>query len=133
MANINDPIADFMTQIRNAQLAEHADVVVPGSKLKFEIAKILADQGYLADTEWIDEGPQGKIRMVLRYDEDERPIIQGMKRVSKPSRRVYVGADEIPRVLNGLGLAILSTSHGVVTDQQARAAKVGGEVLCEIF
>ena len=133
MANVKDPIADFLTQIRNAQMADHAEVTIPGSKVKFQIAKLLAEQGYIADAEWLDEGPQGKVRIELRYDRDEQPIIRGMKRVSKPSRRVYVGSDEIPKVLNGLGIAILSTSHGVVTDRQARRANVGGEVLCEVY
>jgi len=133
MANVNDPIADFMSQIRNAQMADHARVDIPGSKLKFQIAKILEEQGYVESTEWIDEGPQGKVRITLRYDENEQPIIRGMKRSSKPSRRVYVGADEIPSVLNGLGVAVLSTSHGVITGAQARRANVGGEVLCEVF
>ena len=133
MANINDPISDFLTQIRNAQMAKHAEVTVPGSKLKLEIAKILSDEGYLSDVEWSDEGPQGKIRIEIRYDKDEVPIIQGLERVSRPSRRVYVGSDEIPDVLNGLGIAILSTSHGVVTGEKAEAANVGGEYVCRVY
>jgi len=133
MANVKDPIADFLTQIRNAQMADHAEVAIPGSKVKFHIAELLDDQGYISDCEWLDKGPQGKIRIVLRYDQNEEPIIRGMERVSKPSRRVYVGADEIPKVLNGLGIAILSTSHGVVTDRQARRANVGGEVMCKVY
>ncbi|MFB6351107.1 MAG: 30S ribosomal protein S8, partial [Bradymonadaceae bacterium] len=132
MANVKDPIADFLTQIRNAQMADHAEVRIPGSKVKFQIAKLLEDQGYIEATEWLDEGPQGKIRVELRYDKDEEPIIRGMERVSKPSRRVYVGSNEIPKVLNGLGIAILSTSHGVVTDRQARRANVGGELMCKV-
>ena len=133
MANVNDPIADFMSQIRNAQMADHAEVDVPGSKFKFQIAKIMEQQGYVESAEWVEEGPQGKVRITLRYDENEEPIIRGMERVSKPSRRVYVGADEVPKVLNGLGVAVLSTSHGVVSDRQARRANVGGEVVCKIF
>lgn len=133
MANVKDPIADFLTQIRNAQMADHAEVTIPGSKVKFQIAQLLEDQGYVAGAEWLDEGPQGKIRIELRYDENEEPIIRGMERVSKPSRRVYVGSDEIPKVLNGLGVAILSTSHGVVTDRQARRANVGGELMCKVY
>lgn len=133
MANVKDPIANFLTQIRNAQMTDHAHVEIPGSKVKFQIAKLLEENGYVASAEWLDEGPQGKIRIELRYDEDEEPIIRGMERVSKPSRRVYVGADEIPKVLNGLGIAILSTSHGVITDRQARRANVGGEVMCKVF
>jgi small subunit ribosomal protein S8 len=133
MANVDDPIADFMTQIRNAQLADHAAVQIPGSKVKFEIAKILDEQGYVEDARWLDEGPQGTIEIDLKYDRNEEPVIEGMERVSKPCRRVYVDSSEIPEVLNGLGIAVLSTSHGVITDQQARAAKVGGEYLCKIY
>ena len=133
MANVRDPISDFMSQIRNAQMADHAEVTIPGSKVKFQIAKLLEENGYVQAAEWLDEGPQGQIRIELRYDQNEEPIIRGMERISKPSRRVYVGADEIPTVLNGLGIAILSTSHGVVTDQQARRANVGGELLCKVY
>jgi small subunit ribosomal protein S8 len=114
-------------------MAKHAEVTVPGSKLKLEIAKILSEEGYLSDVEWSDEGPQGKIRIEIRYDKDEVPIIQGLERVSRPSRRVYVGSDEIPDVLNGLGIAILSTSHGVVTGEKAEAANVGGEYVCRVY
>lgn len=133
MANVKDPIADFLTQIRNAQMADHAEVEIPGSNVKYDIAKILDEHGYVETAEWLDEGPQGKVRIVLRYDENEEPIIRGMERVSRPARRVYVGADEIPQVLNGLGIAILSTSHGVVTDRQARRANIGGEVMCKVY
>jgi small subunit ribosomal protein S8 len=133
MANVKDPIADFLTQIRNAQMAEHAEVEIPGSNVKYEIARILDEQGYVETAEWLDDGPQGKVRIVLRYDENEEPIIRGMERVSRPARRVYVGADEVPNVLNGLGIAILSTSHGVVTDRQARRANIGGEVMCKVY
>ena len=133
MANVKDPIADFLSQIRNAQMADHAEVRIPGSKVKYQMAEILDEQGYISDTEWLEEGPQGTIRIELRYDQDEEPIIRGLERVSKPSRRVYVGADEIPEVLNGLGIAILSTSHGVVTDHQARRANVGGEYMCKVY
>lgn len=133
MANVKDPIADFLSQIRNAQMADHAEVTIPGSKVKQQMAEILDKQGYISDAEWHDEGPQGKVRIELRYDDDEEPIIRGLERVSKPSRRVYVGADEIPEVLNGLGIAILSTSHGVVTDRQARRANVGGEYMCKVY
>lgn len=133
MANVRDSIADFLTQIRNAQMADHAEVEIPGSNVKYEIAKILDEHGYVESAEWLEEGPQGKVRIVLRYDDQEEPIIRGMERVSRPARRVYVGADEIPKVLNGLGIAILSTSHGVLTDRQARRANVGGEVMCKIY
>mgnify|MGYP006294753543 CR=1 FL=1 len=133
MANVVDPIADFLTRIRNAQQASHAHVVIPGSKMKLEIAKILERHGYVGDVEWRDEGPQGQIDIALKYDEDEVPMIESMKRVSRPARRVYVGVDEIPQVLNGLGIAILSTSRGVLTDKEARDANVGGEWVCSIY
>jgi len=133
MSNVKDPIADFLTQIRNAQMADHAGVEIPGSNVKYEIAQRLDDLGYIESTEWLDEGPQGKIRIVLRYDDQGEPIIRGLERVSRPARRVYVGADEIPKVWNGLGVAILSTSHGVLTDRQARRANVGGEYMCKVY
>lgn len=133
MANVNDPIADMLTRIRNAQLARHAQVIIPGSKIKLAIANILSEFGYLGDVRWVDAGPQGHIEIDLKYDREDLPIIRNLKRVSKPSRRVYVGAQEIAPVLNGLGVAILSTSKGVISDRDARAANVGGEVLCTIY
>jgi small subunit ribosomal protein S8 len=133
MANVTDPIADMLTRIRNAQLARHAQVVLPGSKLKLAIAQILSDLGYVAEVRWADEGPQGKIEIDLKYDRDDQPMIRNLKRISKPSRRVYVGAKEIEPVLNGLGVAILSTSKGVITDKDARAANIGGELLCTVY
>ncbi|MFB6265145.1 MAG: 30S ribosomal protein S8 [Bradymonadaceae bacterium] len=133
MANVNDSIADFLTQIRNAQMADHAQVRVPGSKMKMRIAEILEEYGYVEDARWIDEGPQGKVEIDLKYDPDGEPIINGLERVSKPARRVYVGADETPKVLNGLGIAILSTSRGVITDRDAEAANIGGEYVCKVY
>lgn len=133
MAKVTDPISDLLTRIRNGQMARHAQVSIPGSKLKFEITKILAQTGYVDSTQWIDEGPQGTIRVKLRYDSNNQPIIRSIKRVSKPSRRIYVGVAEIPEVLNGLGISILSTSRGLLTDRQARAANVGGELLCSVY
>lgn len=133
MANVRDPIADFLSRINNAQMAEHAELTVPGSNVKYQMSELLQEHGYIDEVEWLDEGPQGKIRIVLRYDENEEPIIRGMERVSRPARRVYVGADEIPKVLNGLGVAILSTSHGVLSDRQARRANVGGELMCKVY
>lgn len=133
MANVADPISDFLTRIRNAQMADFAHVVIPGSKMKLEMAKILERTGYVGEVQWSDEGPQGKIDITLKYDQDEKPMITSLKRVSKPSRRVYVGVDEIPKVLNGLGIAVLSTSRGVMTDKEARAANVGGEWVCSIY
>ncbi|MFP4597304.1 MAG: 30S ribosomal protein S8 [Persicimonas sp.] len=133
MANTNDPVSDFLTRIRNAQIAHHATVSIPGSKLKKGLAEILARYGYVAETVWKDEGPQGLVDIVLKYDDEDEPMITSLKRVSRPSRRVYVGVDNLPKVLNGLGIAILSTSRGLLTDKEARAANVGGEVLCEVY
>ncbi|MEC9439790.1 MAG: 30S ribosomal protein S8 [Myxococcota bacterium] len=133
MSFVNDPIADLLTRIRNAQLARHAEVTIPGSKLKYEIAKILDRHGYVEATSWSDEGLQGQITIVLRYNENNDPMIRELKRISKPSRRVYVGVGDIPSVLNGLGIAILSTSRGVITGKEAKAANVGGELLCSVY
>lgn len=133
MANTSDPISDFLTRIRNAQTAQHSTVSIPGSKLRLSLGEILARHGYLTSATWRDEGPQGFVDIELRYDDQDRPMIISLKRISKPSRRVYVGTDEIPEVLNGLGLAIISTSKGLLTDKEARAANVGGELLCEIY
>jgi len=133
MAVLQDPIADMLTRIRNGQLAGHASTTLPGSKMKLAIAKILSQYGYVGDVEWLDEGPQGAIRIELRYDNDNHPLIRNLQRVSKPSRRRYVGVDEIPPVLNGLGLAILSTSRGVLADREARAQKLGGELVCTVY
>lgn len=128
-----DPIADLLTRIRNSLTARHSQVVIPGSKIKLAIAQILEKYGYVKGVEWNDEGPQGQIVVDLGYDNDDVPLIRNIRRVSKPSRRVYVGVDEVPEVLNGLGIAILSTSKGVITGTEARAANVGGEVLCTVY
>lgn len=133
MANTNDPISDFLTRIRNAQIAHHASVSIPGSKLKRSLAEILVRYGYVATTAWRDEGPQGFIDIELKYDNQDQPMITSLKRVSRPSRRRYVKVDEIPNVLNGLGIAVLSTSKGLLTDKEARAANIGGELLCEVY
>jgi small subunit ribosomal protein S8 len=133
MAVIQDPIADMLTRIRNGQHAQHAQVIVPGSKLKLAIAKILSQYGYVSDVEWIDEGPQGAVRIGLKYDNNGRGLIRKIQRVSKPSRRRYVGAGDIAPVLNGLGLAVLSTSRGVIADREARAENIGGELLCTVY
>ncbi|QDG52650.1 30S ribosomal protein S8 [Persicimonas caeni] len=133
MANTNDPISDFLTRIRNAQIAHHASVSIPGSKLKRSLAEILERYGYVAATSWRDEGPQGFLDIELKYDDEDKPMITSLKRASRPSRRRYVKVDEIPKVLNGLGIAILSTSKGLLTDKEARAANVGGELLCEVY
>ncbi|MFU8804473.1 MAG: 30S ribosomal protein S8 [Bradymonadaceae bacterium] len=133
MGVVQDPIADLLTRIRNGQMAGHAQVVAPASKIKLEIAKILKAYGYIVDARRIDDGPQGLIEITLKYDRDNEAVIRHIQRVSKPSRRVYVSVDEIPPVLNGLGVAILSTSKGVLGDREARAAHVGGEILCTVY
>jgi small subunit ribosomal protein S8 len=128
-----DPISDMLTRIRNAAMVRHDRTDIPASKMKLEIAKILKQEGYIRTFKLIDEGPQGVIRVYLKYSEDGQPVIHGLKRVSKPGRRVYRGVEELPKVLNGLGVAIVSTNRGVVTDEQARRLRAGGEVLCEIW
>lgn len=131
---MTDPIADLLTRIRNAQGAKHARVSVPKSKIKLEIVKILKREGFLEG--WIEEPTptkQGVLKVFLRYDNADNGVIRGLTRISKPGRRVYVGRDELPRVRSGLGIAILTTSQGVITDRQARQAGVGGEVLCHIW
>jgi len=130
---MTDPIADMLTRIRNALMARHKTVVVPGSKLKLEIVRILKEEGYIEDYRVIEEKPQIKIEIVLKYDEKKRPVIAGIRRVSKPGRRIYRGYKELPKVLNGLGIAIISTSQGIMTDHEARKRRVGGEVICEIW
>jgi small subunit ribosomal protein S8 len=131
--SMTDPIADMLTRIRNAQLAGHAQLVLPRSKLKVEIAKILSTEGFVEGFVEDPAGPQGTIKMFLKYDTASRGTIRGILRVSKPSRRVYVGKEEVPRVRNGLGIAILTTPRGVLTDAQARRAGVGGEVICHVW
>jgi len=130
---MTDPIADMLTRIKNALMARHKTVVVPGSKLKLEIARILKEEGYIEDYRVIEEKPQIKIEIVLKYDEKKRPVIAGIRRVSKPGRRIYRGYKELPKVLNGLGIAIISTSQGIMTDHEAKKRRVGGEVICEIW
>lgn len=131
--SMTDPIADLLTRIRNAAQARHATTDIPGSKLKRRVSEILVAEGYLESVEWIDDEKQGTIRVALKYSDAQKPIIEGIERVSKPSRRTYVGKDEIPYVLRGLGVAILSTSKGVLTDQQAREAGVGGELIARVW
>jgi small subunit ribosomal protein S8 len=133
MGVVQDPVADMLCRLRNAQMAGHATMRVPASNLKEAILKIFSERGYIGSVARIDEGPQGSIEVELRYDRNNKGLIQRIQRVSKPSRRVYVGVDEIPSVLNGLGLAVLSTSRGVLADIDARAAHVGGELLCTIY
>ena len=130
---ITDPIADMLTRIRNAGSAKHETVDVPASKMKKAIAEILLEEGYIRSFQLIDDGTQGVIRITLKYLPGKEPAILGLKRVSKPGLRVYAGADELPRVLRGLGIAIISTSRGIMTDKKARAAHVGGEVLAFVW
>ena len=130
---ITDPVADMLTRIRNANTAKHESVDVPASNLKKAIAKILLDEGYIKSYEVVEDGTQGVIRIQLKYLAGKEKVISGLRRVSKPGLRVYAGADELPRVLKGLGIAIISTSKGVMTDKAARANHVGGEVLAFVL
>ncbi|MDT8400176.1 MAG: 30S ribosomal protein S8 [Bacteroidales bacterium] len=131
---MTDPIADFLTRIRNAISAGHKVVEIPASNLKKDITKILYDKGYILSYKFEDEGPQGNIKIALKYHpKSKMPAIKSLERISRPGLRKYAGVDELPRVLNGLGVAILSTSQGVMTDKEARTLKVGGEVLCYVY
>ena len=130
--HITDPIADMLTRIRNANSARHDTVDVPASNMKKSIAQILLDEGYIKSYQIVDDGTQGVIHITLKYNGKDK-VITGLRRVSKPGLRVYVGADELPRVLRGLGIAIVSTSKGVMTDKAARASHVGGEVLAFVW
>ena len=133
MAVINDPIADMLTRIRNGLIARHDSVTMPASNMKKAIAKILLDEGYIKSVDYIDDGLQGQIKVTLKYVQGKESVIKGLRRISKPGLRVYAKADEIPKVLGGLGIAIVSTSKGVMTDREARAAGIGGEVLAYIW
>ncbi|MFD1096802.1 30S ribosomal protein S8 [Salegentibacter chungangensis] len=129
-----DPIADYLTRIRNAVAASHRVVEIPASNLKKEITKILFDQGYILSYKFDDSTAQGTIKIALKYDKlTKDSVIKDIQRISKPGLRKYAGANELPRILNGLGIAIVSTSHGVMTGKQAQAEKVGGEVLCYVY
>lgn len=130
---ITDPIADMLTRIRNAGTARHETVDVPSSKMKKAMVDILLKEGYIKAYQLVDDGTQGVIRITLKYLPGKEKAIQGLKRVSKPGLRVYAGADELPRVLKGLGIAIISTSKGIMTDKQARAEHVGGEILAFVW
>ena len=132
--HITDPVADMLTRIRNANNAKHDTVDVPASNMKKSIAQILLDEGYVKSYQLIDDGTQGIIRIALKYNQpNQEKVITGLRRVSKPGLRVYAGAEELPRVIKGLGIAIVSTSKGVMTDKAARAAHVGGEVLAFVW
>lgn len=130
---MTDPIADLLTRIRNALKASHESVDVPNSKVKANIAKILKAEGYIRNFKIIPDSRQGVLRVFLKYDEQKVPVIIGIERVSKPSRRIYAGFDEIPRVLNQYGVNILTTSRGIMSDRDARRMRVGGEILCRIW
>jgi len=130
---MTDPIADMLTRIRNANTVRHETVEIPASKIKREIAEILKQEGFVRDAEYVNDEKQGIIRLFLKYGQNNERVITGLKRISKPGLRVYAQAGELPRVLGGLGIAIISTSKGVMTDKAARQSKVGGEVICYVW
>ena len=130
---MTDPIADLLTRIRNANMVRHEKLEVPASNLKKEIAEILKREGFVRDVEYIEDNKQGIIRIFLKYGQNNERVITGLKRISKPGLRVYAKTNEVPKVLNGLGIALVSTSQGVLTDKEARAKQVGGEVLAYVW
>lgn len=130
---MSDPIADMLTRIRNANTVYHEKVEFPGSKLKREVVEILKREGFIKDVEYVDDNKSGVIRVQLKYGANKERVITGVKRISKPGLRVYAKVDEVPRVLGGLGIAIISTSKGLMTDREARSARTGGEVVCYVW
>jgi small subunit ribosomal protein S8 len=130
---MTDPIADLLTRIRNANIAYHETLDVPASKMKSSLLQLLKDEGFIRDFEYIEDGKQGVLRLQMKYGASKERVISGLKRISRPGLRVYARRDEIPRVLGGLGIAILSTSRGLMTDKQARQAGIGGEVICYVW
>jgi len=130
---MSDPIADMLTRIRNANLVRHESVEIPASNVKRQIAEILKREGFIRDAEYIEDNKQGLIRIFLKYGPNNERVITGLKRISKPGLRVYTKSNEVPRVLGGLGIAIISTSKGIVTDKEARQGNAGGEVLCYVW
>jgi len=130
---MSDPIADMLTRIRNAGKAKFNSIDIPGSKLKTDLARVLKDEGFIRNYKFIKDNKQGILRVYLKYDEEQSNTIIGLERVSKPSRRLYVKSRDIKPVLNGMGIAVLSTSKGIMTDKQARSEKLGGEILCNIW
>ncbi|HYF93594.1 MAG TPA: 30S ribosomal protein S8 [Symbiobacteriaceae bacterium] len=130
---VSDPIADLLTRIRNANTVNHDRIEVPGSKMKKAIVQILKDEGFVRDYEWLDNGHQGIIRVYLKYGPNKTKVISGLRRISRPGLRIYAKKDQVPKVLGGLGVAILSTSQGLMTDKKARQTGLGGEVLCYIW
>jgi small subunit ribosomal protein S8 len=131
--SVSDPIADMLTRLRNASMVRHSHVLIPASKLKIAIARILKEEGYILDYEVTEDRPQPVIRIRLKYGPDRRPVLTGLRRVSKPGRRLYRGSRDVPWVLSGMGTAILSTPKGVMTGREARRQGVGGEVLCYVW
>lgn len=130
---MTDPIADMLTRVRNANDALHESVEVPGSAMKRSLAEILKAEGFIRDFAWVDDDKQGVLRIVLKYGANKQRVISGVKRISKPGLRVYARKDELPRVLGGLGIAIVSTSQGLMTDRQARVKNLGGEIICYVW
>ena len=130
---VNDPIADMLTRIRNALIVRHDSITLPASNTKKAVAKSLLDEGYIRSTDFVDDGLQGQIKIVLKYTQERQSVITGLKRISKPGLRVYAKKDSIPKVLGGLGIAILSTSNGLMTDKEARSQGVGGEVMAYVW
>ena len=130
---MSDPIADMLTRIRNANMVRHEKLEVPASNMKKEIAEILKREGFVRDVEYVEDSKQGIIRIFLKYGQNNERVITGLKRISKPGLRVYAKTSEVPKVLNGLGIALVSTSHGVLTDKEARAKQVGGEVVAYVW
>ena len=130
---MTDPIADMLTRIRNANKAKHPTVMIPASTMKKSIAQILLEEGYISDYKVTEDDKQGMIEVTMKYDEDNNRVISGLKRVSKPGLRVYAGKDEVPKVMNGLGVVIMSTSKGIMTDRNARKNHIGGEVICYVW
>ena len=130
---VNDPIADMLTRIRNAQVARHDSVTIPASNMKKAIAKILLDEGYVKSVENVVEDDRAAIKVTLKYLDKKQPVIQGLRRISKPGLRVYAACEDLPKVLGGLGIAIVSTNRGIMTDRAARKENIGGEVLCYIW
>jgi len=133
MAMVTDPIADMLTRIRNSSMAEHEKTDIPASKLKVRIAELLKEEGFIKNFRLIEDRKQGILRVYLKYGPGQERVITGLRRVSKPGRRQYVGADKIPSVLGGIGVALISTPRGVLTDRESRRLRVGGEVLCYVW
>ena len=130
---MTDPIADMLTRIRNANQMKHLTVLVPASKIKLEILNVIKNEGYIEDVEFVEDGKQGEIKVTLKYTEKKERVIKGIRRISKPGLRVYAKSTEMPKVLNGLGVAVVSTSNGVMTDREARQNNLGGEVIAYIW